>query len=131
MRKTMLLVAAAITLVVTSGYAENRYLITNQTEITTLLVKEKINSFCKAIIQGDITVVKRMIALGEDVNQKSLGMTPAIFAARYNRAGILKLLIDKGADIGIRSDSGFSITQFAEAANAKDAISVINTELGS
>ena len=131
MRKTMLLVAAAITLVVTSGYAENRYLITNQTEITTLLVKEKINSFCRAIIQGDITVVKRMIALGEDVNQKSLGMTPAIFAARYNRAGILKLLIDKGADIGIRSDSGFSITQFAEAANAKDAIRVINTELGS
>ena len=131
MRKTMLLVAAAITLVVTSGYAENRHLVTNQTEITTLLVKEKINSFCRAIIQWDITVVKRMIALGEDVNQKSLGMTPAIFAARYNRAGILKLLIDKGADIGIRSDSGFSITQFAEAANAKDAIRVINTELGS
>lgn len=72
-----------------------------------------------------------MIALGEDVNQKSLGMTPAIFAARYNKAEILKLLIDNGADIRIRSDSGYSIAKYAEAANAKDALIVINAKLGS
>jgi len=131
MRKTMLLVATVIMLVVTSGYAENRHLIANQSELTTFVVKEKINSFCKAIVRGDVTLVEKMIALGEDVNQKSLGMTPAIFAARYNRAGILKLLIEKGADIGIKSDSGYSIAEFAEAANAKDALRVINTELGS
>ena len=32
-------------------------------------------------MQGDFDTVKRMIELGEDVNQKSLGMSPAIFAA--------------------------------------------------
>ena len=73
MRKTMLFVTAVATLVATSGYAENRHLITNQSEITTLLVKEKINSFCKAIVQGDITLVKEMIARGEDVKPKVIG----------------------------------------------------------
>ncbi len=72
-----------------------------------------------------------MIALGEDVSQKSLGMTPAIFAARYSKAEILRLLTENGADISIRSDKGYSITKYAESAKAKDALMVINAELGS
>ena len=93
--------------------------------------KGAVNSFCKAIIQGDIETVRKLIALGEDVNQKSLGMTPAIFAARYNKAEILKVLIENGADIRIRSDRGYSITKYAESANAKNALMVINAELHS
>ncbi|HCO86118.1 MAG TPA: hypothetical protein DIT95_21670, partial [Arenibacter sp.] len=51
-----------------------------------LMVKPgEISSFCKAIVEGDLETVKRLIELGEDVNQKSLGKTPAIFAARYNK----------------------------------------------
>jgi len=96
-----------------------------------LYEKGVVNSFCKAVIQGDIATVRKLIELGEDVNQKSLGMTPAIFAARYNKAEILRLLIDNGADIRIRSDKGYSITKYAESANAKDALLVINAELGS
>ncbi len=131
MKKTMLFVAAAFMLVVTNVSAENRYEESNQNEVPTLLEKEKINSFCKAIVQGDIDTVKKLIELGEDVNEKSLGLTPAIFAARYNKAEILELLIEKGADIRIRSDRGYSIAKYAKSANAKDALAVINSELQS
>jgi hypothetical protein len=131
MKKTMLFVAAAFMLVGTSAVAENR----NQTERSvfnsTFVEMVEINSFCKAIVKGDIETVKKLIELGEDVNQKSSGMTPAIFAARYNKAEILKLLIEKGADIRIKSDQGYSIAKYAEAANAKDALMVINAELRS
>ena len=67
-----------------------------------------------------------MITLGEDVNEKSLGMTPAIFAARYNKAEILKVLIANGADLRIKCDKGMNIKKYAELSNAQDALAVIN-----
>lgn len=44
-----------------------------------------VSSFCKAIMQGDIETVQKLIDLGEDVNQKSLGMTPAILLLAITR----------------------------------------------
>jgi len=131
MRKTMLIMTAAMVLAVTTVSAENRIENESSTAISTYAEMNKINSFCKAIMKGDIETVKKLISLGEDVNQKSLGMTPAIFAARYNKAEILKVLIQNGADIKIRSDRGYSITKYAESANATDALAVINAELRS
>ena len=131
MKKTMLIAAAAMMLTVSGISAEVLPVRQNVAELTALYEKGAVNSFCKAIIQGDIATVQKLIALGEDVNQKSLGMTPAIFAARYNKAEILKVLIENGADIRIRSDKGYSITKYAESANAKDALLVINAELNS
>ncbi len=60
--------------------------------IQSVILGFELNSFCKAIVQGDYEAVKKMIELGEDINQKSLGKTPAIYAARYNKVEILKLL---------------------------------------
>ena len=131
MRKTAMFMAVAVLLMATSVSAKNRHQISDTSELSTFVVNGKINSFCKAIVQGDIETVKKLIALGEDVNQKSLGLTPAIFAARYNKAAILKLLIENGADIKIRSDRGYLITKYAESANANDALMVINAELRS
>jgi ankyrin repeat protein len=87
---------------------------------------EGLNSFCHAILKGKVEVVKSMIALGEDVNQKSLGLTPAIFAARYNKTEILEILIANGADLKVKSDKRKSIKNYAELSNAKEAIVVIN-----
>lgn len=82
-------------------------------------------------MQGDIETVQKLIDLGEDVNQKSLGMTPAIFAARYNKAEILQLLIDNGADLRIKSDKGFSVKKYAELSNATEALQVLEAAKGS
>ncbi|PIB29238.1 hypothetical protein BFP77_06950 [Maribacter sp. 4U21] len=98
---------------------------------TTNVKGVEINSFCKAVMQGDTDMVKRMLELGEDINQKSLGMTPVMFAARYNKAEVLQLLIDKGANLKIKSNQGFSVKKYAELSNAVDALAVLETALGS
>ncbi len=95
------------------------------------VVTVDISSFCKAVMQGDVDTVKRMIELGEDVNQKSLGMTPAMFAARYNKAEVLQMLIDHGANLKIRSNQGFSVKKYAELSNATDALAVLESASGS
>jgi len=131
MRKTMLFAVAAIMLMVTNVSAGNHSENVDLFENSTLLEMAEINSFCKAIVRGDIDTVKKLIELGEDVNQKSLGMTPAIFAARYNKVEILELLIENGANLKIKSDKGYSIKKYAELSNAKEAMAVIEVAMGS
>lgn len=72
-------------------------------------------------MQGDIDTVKRLIDLGEDVNQKSLGMTPVIFAARYNKAEILEVLMAHGADLTM----GWSIVKYAKLSNANEVLKLL------
>ena len=97
----------------------------NQIPIYSTNIPAELSTLCKAIMSGDVDMVKKLIELGEDVNEKSLGMTPAIFAARYNKAEILKVLIDNGADLKIKCNKGFSIKKHAQMSNAKDALEVI------
>lgn len=130
MRKTILTMATAFLFVVTGVYANSN----EQGDLATpatLTANAELNSFCKAIMQGDYDTVKRMIELGEDVNKKSLGMSPAIFAARYNKAEILQLLIEHGADLKARDDKGFTAKKHAELSNATDALAVIENAMKS
>ncbi|KSA11639.1 ankyrin repeat domain-containing protein [Maribacter dokdonensis] len=104
----------------------------NATDSNTTLVKRvNISSFCKAVIKGDLETVKRLIDLGEDVNQKSLGMTPAMFAARYNKVDVLEILIDNGADLNLKSNQGYTAKRYAELSNATDALELIEISAGS
>ena len=121
--------ASVCLLMATSTQAESK---TNQNNVAGIYVSNSVdlNSFCKAIMQGDIETVKRLIELGEDINKKSLGMTPAIFAARYNKAEILKLLIKNGANLKIKSDKGYTIKKYAELSNAIDALAVLEAAKG-
>ncbi len=93
--------------------------------------KVDVSLFCKAVMQGDLAMVQRMISLGEDVNQKSLGMTPAMYAARYNKVEILELLIQHGADLKQKSNQGFDAKKYAELSNATEALAVLEAALGS
>jgi ankyrin repeat protein len=124
MKKTIVIAVLGLTLISTSVKAET---ILNSSPETSIGVKKIVglSSFCNAILKGDIETVKSMISLGEDVNEKSLGMTPAIFAARYNRADILEVLIENGADITIKCDKGRSIKRHAELSGATGALEVI------
>lgn len=124
MKKTLITLICALAFGGASMYAntaiENT---TSNNEIT--VVKDEINSFCKAIVKGDLDMVRKLIALGEDVNERSLGMTPAMFAARYNKAEILKVLILNGASLTAKSDNGISAEKYAKQANANEALAVI------
>ncbi|MDO6519226.1 Ankyrin repeat-containing protein [Zobellia uliginosa] len=130
MKKTVFTFAMAC-LVGSTALMANDNITTNNAPAFEMYRTLEVNSFCKAIMQGDFDTVKKLIELGEDVNQKSLGMTPAIFAARYNRAEILELLIANGANLKIKSDKGYSVKKYAELSNAVDALRVIDSAMGS
>ena len=87
--------------------------------------KVSVSPFCTSIAKGDLETVKKLIALGADVNKKSNGMTPAMYAAKYNRAEILKLLVSKGADLGKKSENGLTAEKYAKLSNAQEALAVI------
>ncbi|NER12432.1 hypothetical protein GWK08_03185 [Leptobacterium flavescens] len=128
MKKTVFLLAIAFAAVSFSARANTEMspIHSEGTEITTDV---GINAFCMAIAKGDMETVKKLIEQGENVNKKSRGMTPAMWAARYNRVEILKLLIDKGANLHLRSNQGFKALKYAEAAGAKEAMQVIKNAL--
>jgi len=123
MKKTILTVASCMLMV--HGLLAEKRIFKNDFFTTENVVKLELNAFCKAIMQGDIDTVKRLIDLGEDVNEKSLGMTPAIFAARYNRAEILKVLITHGADLTRKCNKGWTVGKYAKLSNAKEVLSVL------
>ena len=123
MKKTILTVAACMLMVtglMAKTVTSNDHFISMR-----LIAKSEISSFCKAIMQGDIDTVKRLIELGEDINQKSLGMTPALFAARYNKAEILEVLIAHGADLTIKSNKGWAIEKYAKLSNANEVLKLL------
>jgi len=124
MKKTILTAMAFSMLMVTTVIAKTETS-NNTNGVTELIVKKELSTFFKAIMKGDIDMVKRLIDLGEDVNAKSLGMTPAIFAARYNKAKILEVLIDNGADLTLKCNRGWTIEKYAQLSNAKEVLAVL------
>ncbi|MEM9001867.1 MAG: ankyrin repeat domain-containing protein [Bacteroidota bacterium] len=128
MRKKVLIVATLCLSVATATFAVE----TSKTVENTgneMVSNLELSSFCKAIMQGDIETVKKLIDLGEDVNKKSLGMAPVHFAARYNKPEILELLIANGADLKKRCDKGYTAKKHAELSNATASLEVIETAM--
>jgi len=93
------------------------------------VVSVDISTFCKAVMQGDVETVTKLIQLGENVNQKSLGMAPIHYAARYNKVEVLKTLIENGADLKAKCDKGYTAVKYAELSNAKEALAVLESAL--
>lgn len=124
MKKTIATAAAFCMLMVTGLKAETQ---PNQNNLlsTTVFAEAEISSFCKAIVKGDFETVKKLIELGENIDQKSLGMTPVMYAARYNKVEILELLIERGANLKIRSDKKWTVQKYAELSNAKEALIIL------
>lgn len=91
-----------------------------------------ISSFCKLIQKGNFEAVKSLIESGEDVNKKSKGLTPLMFAARHNKAKIAKLLIKHGAKLKARSDKGrMTALDMAKRFKAKETMNVIKSAIKS
>ena len=89
-----------------------------------------VNAFCKLIQMGNYKVVLSLIKAGENVNKKSNGLTPLMFAARHNKAKIAKLLIDNGAKLETKSDRGkMTALDIAKRSKAIDAIKIIKEAL--
>lgn len=120
MKKTVIITAIALGLSITTLNARTQVVNSDAREF--VKPSSTVSPFCMSIAKGDLETVKKLIELGTDVNQKSNGMTPAMYAARYNRVEILKLLVEKGAKLNVKSDMGFKAIKYAELSNAKDAL---------
>ena len=102
-----------------------------KTETNTVeIVIYDVSPLCKLIQKGDLGAVKALIDSGEDVNKKSKGLTPLMFAARHNKADIAKLLIKSGAKLKSRSSKGgMTALAMAKKFKAVDAMEVIKKAL--
>ena len=89
----------------------------------------KVNSFCKLIQAGHYNAVKSCIDKGIDLNKVSNKLTPLMYAARHNRADIVKLLIEKGAKLKIKSSKGYTALKWAKLSNATESYNLIYNAL--
>ena len=89
------------------------------------VVSKSVNPLCQAIAKGDVDTVKKMIQFGTDVNATSNGMTPLMFAARYNKVEIVQLLLQSGARVNTKDEKGFTALKHAELSNATEAAELI------
>ncbi len=80
---------------------------------------------CSAIMKGDLETVKKFIEYGSDVNEKSNGLTPLMFAARYNKVEIIKYLVEKGADKQLKDEKGNTALNYAEFSKSQDAVACL------
>ena len=131
MKKTILTVVMACGMLFTGLMASASVAQPEVYRESKVIAAFEINAFYKAIIKGDIAMVQRMIGQGQDVNEKSLGKTPAHYAARYNKPEILKLLIKNGANLKKRCNQGYTVKKYAELAEAKEVIAVIDAAMKS
>lgn len=80
---------------------------------------------CSAIMKGDLATVKKFIEYGADVNEISNGLTPLMFAARYNKVDIIKFLLEKGADRNAKDGRGNNALKYAEFSISQDAFNYL------
>ena len=78
-----------------------------------------------AVSKGDVEIVKKFIAYGADVNEQSEDMTPLMIAARYNKADMIKVLLENGARPGDKNEKGMTALKYAELSNATEAVNIL------
>lgn len=122
MKKTIIISALALCFSLVTLHAETSIKNSPKYQSST---KVKVSPFCVSIAKGDFETVKKLVELGTDVNQKSEGLTPVMYAAKYNRTDILKLLIANGADLKAKSDKGMTAMKYAELHKADDAKAIL------
>ena len=120
MKKTIIIFVIALGFAFNTSNANSN----SQTFATATIFKTKasVSPFCLSIVKGDLDTVKKLIDLTADVNEKSNGMTPAMYAAKYNRVDILKLLVKHGAELKRKSEKGWTAMDYAKQSNATDVL---------
>ncbi|HSD05746.1 ankyrin repeat domain-containing protein [Flavobacterium sp.] len=92
----------------------------------TTIKYDDVTPLCVAISKGELEIVKKFIEYGADVNQKSNGLTPLMIAARYNKAEIVKYLLeDCDVKINEKDDNGLTALNYAEISNATETIQLL------
>ncbi len=125
--KNFFLTSSLLVAVVFSSFATN-----NQFNQKTSAVEvSALSTLCKLIQLGDIDGVKNLINNGTNINKKSMGMTPLMFAARQNKIEIVKLLLSRNAKLKTKSNNGMTALDYAEISKATESYDLINAAMNS
>ncbi|GGI56776.1 ankyrin repeat domain-containing protein [Winogradskyella haliclonae] len=119
MKKSVAVLALALSLSLPTVNASN--LENVSTPLTVVEESPKVSPICVAAAKGDIEKLKQLINNGVSVNQKSNGMLPIHYAAKFNRVEVIKVLITSGSEIHTTCDKGLTALRHAEKTNAKEA----------
>ncbi|MFC0604014.1 ankyrin repeat domain-containing protein [Winogradskyella pulchriflava] len=119
MKKSAVVLALALGFSICNLNATNDVLTSNSNEVTVKNVE--VSPLCKAVATGNLEEVNKLIKAGADVNEKSNGMMPIHYAAKYNRVEIIKALITGGSKIHEPCDLGYTALNHAEKSKAKEA----------
>lgn len=122
MKKTISLLGLALIATANVALASN---VETSTSKNVAIVSYDVTPLFVAISKGDVATVKKFVEYGVDVNESKNGMTPLMYAARYNNAEIAKFLIEKGADISAKDNNGFTALKLAEGGKATQVAEVI------
>jgi ankyrin repeat protein len=125
MKKTIIYLGITLMAFSSLSFASNTNVIGNQRALNNF--NESPAPLSVAISKGEIETVKKFIEYGADVNEKLNGITPLMYAARYNKVEIIKYLLLKGADRNIKDSQGFTALKYAELSNAYDAIAILKS----
>jgi ankyrin repeat protein len=123
MKKTIIYLGITLIAFSSFTFASNTNFIGNQKTLN--IINEYPSPLIIAISKGEIETVKKFIEYRTDVNEKFNGMTPLMYAARYNKVEIIKYLLLKGADRNIEDSQGFTALKHAELSNAYEAIAIL------
>ena len=127
MKNLFLTAALLLGLAVNATPIANNSTVEDNLTITTIVTET--DALCKLIQQGNFEAVKGLIVAGADINKKSIGMTPLMYAARYNKVEIVKYLIANGADLKIKSNKGYTALKYAKISKAHDTYKIISGAL--
>ena len=75
--------------------------------------------------EGNIEAVKQHIAAGTDVDAKTGGETPLLWAARFGQSQVAELLIAEGADVNAKNVVGQTPLHLAAGASHKEIIELL------
>ncbi|MFD0963432.1 ankyrin repeat domain-containing protein [Pseudofulvibacter geojedonensis] len=84
-----------------------------------------VSALCISVYKNDISMVKKLIALGEDVNQVSGGKTPLMYAARFNNVEMIKILVANGARLVEKDKNGMTALDYAKLSRAENAAKLL------
>ena len=127
MRKIILAAVLTTLSFATATASENDNNVSPKLEVEMAFDAKEPSAFCKLIKLGNYDAVKALIKSGENVNKKSTGLTPLMFAARHNKAKIAQLLIESGAKLHYKCDRlKFTALKYSEMSKATDAYEVIS-----
>ena len=124
MKKTIIAFGVLFSVLISTAHAN---VFNNDKPRTIKTTSSNVAPLSLAVAENDYNTVKRFLELGADieVKEKTMGMTPLMYAARYNNVQLLELLVANGANVEEVSKMGFTALKYAEMSNATDAVSFL------